>query len=125
MPSGLKSKSLLADYNLIIDEVLDPFSPFQGVSPVDFQSDYLGFELVCISEDGLVVPTKAWDQRVAQNGKTFDQNMYHMAKSGSLYSLDNRLFITTIPSELLTKPKTVTVLTFLSEGSIFLHHIKS
>ncbi len=124
VPKGHKQVSLLCDYHLIIDEVLNPFEQFQGVSAHEFNSDYLGLGLVSIDQTGLISPTMAWDDRVAQGSKTFDPNLYYRAKSGSLYQTKGDLFVSTIPLELLTKSKSVTVLTFLNEGSFFRYYLE-
>lgn len=124
VPSGLSMNSPLADYNLIIDEVLDPFDQFRGVSPFDFRRDYIGLGLVECGSNNQVSPTKEWDERMAAKSQTFNTKLYEAAKSGSLYFENGTMLIAAIPLELLTKPKLVTVLTFLCEGSFFVHYIR-
>lgn len=63
VPRGLRQASPLEKYNLIIDEVLNPFDIYQGVSSKEFESDYLSFDMVTVTKDGLVSPTPTWDDR--------------------------------------------------------------
>lgn len=115
---------LLDDYNLVIDEVVNPFEVEQTVRKVDFDQDYLGLELAKELKDGRIVPTKLWDEKYQQGSKTFSPSLYEKAKSGGLYRMGQNLFVLTIPTELLLKPKSVTIYTYLSEGSLLLQFLK-
>ena len=120
-------KHLLDDYNLIIDEVVDPFEPVASIRPVDFDKDYVGLGMAVIHPDGRVEPTASWDQRYREDSKTFQPGIYEQAKSGALYKVEDGLFVLTIPVELLLRPKSVTIYTYLSGGSIllqFLHKLQ-
>ncbi len=120
----IRTKHILDDYNLIIDEVVNPFESEKTVRPVDFDEDYVGLGMATVHKDGRVEPTPLWDKRYAQNNKTFNPALYEKAKSGALYKLSEGLFILTIPMELLLKPKTVTIYTYLSEGSVLLQFLR-
>jgi hypothetical protein len=125
-PMGFKvrTKHMLDDYNLLIDEVINPFEHEQSVKPIEFDEDYVALGMAEVHEDGRVEPTPKWDTRYDQGSRTFDRGLYEKAKSGALYKLSEGLFILTVPMELLTRPKTVTIYTYLSEGSVLLHFLR-
>lgn len=122
-------QSLLHDYNLIIDEVVNPFEVEGGTQPRDFARDYVENGMATVDPiTGKAEPTGKWDERFREGGKTFKPALYEQAKSGALYVVDSKLFVMTIPMELLLKPKSVTIYTYLSEGTIllqFLRHLQT
>ena len=118
------TKNMLDDYNLIIDEVIAPFEHVQTVKPLEFDMDYIELGMALIRKDGRVEPTAEWDKRYAEGSRTFDRRLYENAKSGGLYKLSEGLFVLTVPVELLLRPKTVTIYTYLSEGSVLLHFLR-
>jgi hypothetical protein len=120
----IKMKHLLTPYNLIIDEVVDPFELDSTVRRVDFDEDYLNDGLALELPDGRIEPTDLWDKKYQQGSRTFSSSLYEKAKSGGLYRLGEKLFVLTIPTELLLKPKSVTIYTYLSEGSLLLQFLK-
>jgi hypothetical protein len=69
-------------------------------------------------------PTSLWDKRYAEGSCTFKRDLYEKAKSGALYRLADGLFILTIPTELLLRPKSTTIYSYLSEGSILLQFLR-
>lgn len=111
---------LLDDYNLIIDEAIDPFDTVSTVTPNDFQKDYVELGMVQVCPDGKISPTSLWDVRYRDGGQTFDRGLYEQAKSGALYMVQDKLFVLTIPTELMLRPKSVTIYTYLSSGTVFL-----
>ena len=115
---------LLDDYHLIVDEVVDPFQTITDVSIREFQKDYVDLGLASIAEDGLVVPSPEWEHRFYAGSRTFSPALFEAAKSGALYMLSDSLFVLTIPMELLLRPKTTTVYTYLSEGTILLAFLR-
>lgn len=119
-----KVEHLLDDYNLIIDEVVDPFQVDQTVRTADFDEDYLKEGLAEELEDGQIVPTTRWDKKYEQGSKTYNRELYEKAKSGGLYRMDEKLFVLTVPIELFLRPKTITIYTYLSEGSLLLKFLQ-
>lgn len=115
-----ETKHLLDEYNLIVDEVINPFEVDQTIRRVDFNEDYIAMGLVNVNPDGRVVPTTLWDEKYEQGSRTFNRALYEKAKSGALYRLGERLFVLTIPTELFLRPKSVTIYTYLSDGSLLL-----
>jgi len=114
------TQHLLADYNFIIDEVVEPFSLEPTVRIADFDEDYIGLGLAEVKPNGMVHPTPLWDARYQQGNRTFRRDLYEKAKSGALFKMSDNLFVLTMPVELLTKPKSVTFYTYMSEGSLLL-----
>jgi hypothetical protein len=118
-------QSVLHDYNLIIDEVVNPFEVEGGTQPRDFARDYVENCMATVDPiTGKAEPTNKWDERFREGGKTFKRALYEQAKSGALYVVDGKLFVMTIPMELLLKPKSVTIYTYLSEGTILLQFLR-
>ncbi|WP_171122399.1 MULTISPECIES: hypothetical protein [unclassified Ruegeria] len=115
---------LIDGYNLIIDEVVNPFEVEQTVRKVDFDTAYLGLGMAKEEPDGRIVPTEMWDELYHKGNKTFDRSLYDKAKSGALYRISEKLFVLSIPKELLLKPKSVTIYTYLSEGSVLLQYLQ-
>ncbi|MBY6158053.1 hypothetical protein [Pseudooceanicola nitratireducens] len=120
----VRTGHLLDDYHLIIDEVVDPFEIEQTVRQTDFDEDYIKMGLAVVHSDGRVEPTELWDEKYRAGSKTFSPALYQKAKSGGLYRLGETLFVLTIPTELLLRPKSVTIYTYLSEGSVLLHFLR-
>lgn len=118
------SGHLLDDYNLIIDEVITPFEHATTVKPTEFSQDYVELGMARIESDGRVVPTEKWDRTYDAGNRTFNRGLYEKAKSGALYKVSDNLFVLTVPFELLTRPKTVTIYTYLSQGSVLLHFLR-
>lgn len=118
-------KSVLHDYHLIIDEVVNPFEVENGTQPRDFEKDYVGLGMATVDAiTGQAEPTAAWDERHREGCQTFKPSLYERAKSGALYVVDSKLFIMTIPLELLLNPKSVTIYTYMSEGTILLQFLR-
>lgn len=111
---------LLDDYNLIIDEAIDPFDTVSTVTPNDFQKDYVELGMAHVCPDGKISPTSLWDARYRDGGQTFNRALYEQAKSGALYTVQDKLFVLTIPTELMLRPKSVTIYTYLSSGTVLL-----
>lgn len=108
----------------MIDEVINPFDQYTLIKRNEFRTIYLG-NLVTVSESGLLQPTKEWDDLV-QGGvtDTYPIHFYDIVKSAGVYYINDGLFVLTIPLELLTRPKSVQVLTFLSHGSFLRKYLE-
>ncbi len=123
MPNIHGKASLLAPYNLVIDEVINPFEQYKNVKATDFKHVYTD-NLLEVAESGLVSTTDKWDKLIEEGVTAYPVEFYDKVKSGGLRFVDDGLLVLTIPLELLTKPKEVKVLTFLSEGSFFRRYIE-
>ncbi|MDZ4085211.1 MAG: hypothetical protein U1E69_00245 [Tabrizicola sp.] len=111
-------------YHLIIDEVVDPFTTENSVRKVDFDEDYIAGGLAVLHDDGRIEPTAIWDDKYQRGSKTYNRALYERAKSGALYRLKENLYVTTLPTELFFNTKSVTVYTYLSEGSLLLPFLR-
>lgn len=120
-----KTTSLLQDYTVIIDEAITPFECFGAVTPADFERDYVENGMADVDEEGRVVPTEKWDRRYKEGSKTFLPQVYERAKAGALYRVERNLYVTTVPSELLTRVKEVQIYTYLAEGSVLFKHLEN
>jgi hypothetical protein len=104
--------------------VVEPFKKEDAVKKVDFTEDYINDGLAVIRADGRVEPTEKWDRKYNNGSQTFSPALYEKAKSGGLYRVREDLFVVTTPMELLLRPKTVTIYTYLSAGSVLLQFLK-
>lgn len=114
----------LDDYHIIIDEVLDVVEPARGKSPRSFQEFYLDDGYATVLEDGLVLPTRRWDDDHKLVADTLDLGLYHLAKSGTLHWVDGSFFIWALPVALLRCGRSFTVYTYLAEGSLMLAYLR-
>ncbi len=121
----IKTTSLLQDYTVIIDEAITPFECFGAVTPADFERDYVENGMAAVDEEGRVVPTEKWDRRYTEGSQTFLPQVYERAKAGALYRVERNLYVTTVPTELLTRVKNVEVYTYLAEGSVLFRHLQN
>lgn len=117
---GLARDGLLEEYDVFIDEVPEPIKAAESVSVGDFQHVLQADEWVSVDKvSGQVLPTFKW-RMAQQNGATglFPQ-IYNQADTEQLFTgNDGELFVLAIPTELLTAGKSLTILTYLSEGSL-------
>jgi len=112
-------------YKVIIDEVPD------AVSPSDFNLDlksftefYIDSGYCSLRKDGLVVMT---DKGLEEEGRlklALDESLISSINSGRLYYDGKKNFIQTLPTSLFTHTGGLIVLTFLSEGSLFLKFLE-
>jgi len=72
---------------------------------------------------GLIKPTQKWIERQELVSDTLSANILRSAMSGCLYLQDNRMFVWALPTTILNAGKSLTVLTYKSEGSMFLSYL--
>ncbi len=111
-------ESLLDDYIIIIDEVLDPLSSPNGAKTISWKTFYIDGGYVEIDDDNKVHVTALWDEQHEDVDDTLSLNLYKYAKTGCLYCLDDKFFMLAMPGELLTAGLSVTIYTYQSEGSV-------
>lgn len=124
VPSNFEHQSSLACYTIYIDEVINPFNQYDNITDNDFRKLYIEGGFATVQKDGLILPTEKWDILNNSGVRVLSRPFYMKCKASSLYYINEKLFILTVPLELLTKPKAVNVLTFLSEGSFFLQYVR-
>ena len=117
-------QGLLNDYHIIIDEVPDVCEQVRDKNPRSIDEFYLKNGYITVAEDGLVTATQKWDDLHQEVADTLDTKIYHYAKSGCLYLLNQSLFIWAIPLDLLTAGQSVTIMTYMAEGSMLVSYLK-
>ena len=121
----LAKAGLLDDYHIIIDEVPDIVHPIASKSSTSIQEFYLASGYMEVDEDsGLIKPTRKWIERHDQVSDTLSPEILSAAMSGCLYLQDNKMFIWALPATILQAGRSLTVLTYKSEGSMFLSYLR-
>jgi hypothetical protein len=120
----LAAAGLLDDHHIFIDEVLDVVQPVPGPTSKSFQEFYLDKGYVFQRRDGLIIPTNKWDEDFTQVSDTLQSRLYRLARSRSLYRVDGEFFLWALPEVLLRAGKSMTVLTYLAEGSLMLAYMR-
>jgi len=115
---------LLDNYHIIIDEVLDVVQTVPGKTPLSFDEFYLNGGYAVEGDDGLVIPTEKWDQRYELVSDTLDSRLYRMAKAKTLYRVDKKFFLRALPASLFKAGRSLTVYTYMAEGSLMLAYLK-
>ncbi|WP_312806543.1 hypothetical protein [Agrobacterium cavarae] len=120
----LAAAGLLDDHHIFIDEVLDVVQPVPGPTSKSFQEFYLDKGYVFQRRDGLIIPTNKWDEDFSQVSDTLQSRLYRLARTRSLYRVDGEFFLWALPEVLLRAGKSMTVLTYLAEGSLMLAYMR-
>ena len=116
---------LLDNYHIIIDEVPDIVHPIASKSSTSIQEFYVASGYMEVDEDsGLIKPTQKWIEQQDQVSDTLSSKILSAAMSGSLYLQDDKMFIWALPSIILQAGRSLTVLTYKSEGSMFLSYLR-
>lgn len=109
--------SFFEDYDLILDEVLDP------IKVLDMTSD----DIKIAMQQGLVV-TNSNTGEVSYTGDNYQGKFYQQLKkycaTANVIYLDGRLLVWAFPPEIFQCFKSVTVLTYLFEGSLLAAYFK-
>ena len=121
----LANAGLLDDYHIIIDEVPDIVHPIASKSSTSIQEFYVASGYMEVDEEsGLIKPTQKWIEQQDQVSDTLSPKILTAAMSGCLYLQDNKMFIWALPSTILQAGRSLTVLTYKSEGSMFLSYLR-
>jgi hypothetical protein len=120
------SRTDLSEYDLIIDEVFDCVEAVHGISESAFDRVYVGDGYATVDKiTGRVTPTQKWIELAEKVAPTIRLDLFRRAKQGSLYKVDGQgFFVSLVPVELFTSPRSCTVLTYLAEGSIMAGYLK-
>ena len=121
----LAKAGLLDDYHIIIDEVPDIVHPIASKSSTSVQEFYIASGYMEVDEvSGLIKPTQKWIERQDQVSDTLSSKILTAAISGCLYLQDNNMFIWALPTTILQAGRSLTVLTYKSEGSMFRSYLR-
>lgn len=120
----LASAGLLSGYHIIIDEVPNVVQAIATKSKTSIDEFYIDAGFVVVDEvSGLVRPTQKWIESQDQVSDTLSPRILNAAKSGCLYLQDRQLFIWALPEIILQSGLSLTVLTYKSEGSLFVAYL--
>ena len=113
------------NYHVIIDEVPNAVSVLENqLYPENFKEFYIDNGYFKLENTGLILPTEKVLEEEDRLKNALDETLINNIKSGRVYFDGNKNFIKTIPTSLFTETDTLTVLTFLSKGTLFLKFLK-
>lgn len=124
----LAKEGLLLSYDVIIDEVLDvahcvtneivtPGAKARGVTARSWKGLYLDEGFATTDPiTGLVSPTEKWEQK--QDLPELSIKLFNMAMADSLFAVGDNVLVWELPPVLLKAVGSLTVYTFLAEGSL-------
>lgn len=120
------SQTDLSEYDLIIDEVFDCVEAVHGISESAFDRVYVGDGYASVDkETGRVVPSQKWIELAEKVAPTIRLDLFRKARQGSLYKVEGQgFFVSLVPVELFTTPRSCTVLTYLADGSIMAGYLR-
>ncbi|MEX0318466.1 MAG: DEAD/DEAH box helicase family protein [Ruegeria sp.] len=123
----LQQADLMADYEIIVDEAPNPVTNINTIDADAFNEAVVGcgYATVC-PKAGQVRPTMAWikwqREKLGSDGEpTFSNGLhpeiYKPAIQGQLHVDNNGIFAVATPNQVLLAGRSLTVMTFLSEGT--------
>lgn len=115
---------LLNDYHVIIDEVLDVVTKETFCSEGSYKQVYLGGQFVTEDADGKVTPTDKWHEVYEDIADTLSVAHYRMACAGTLFHVGKGEFLKAMPLRLLQEARSVSIYTYMAEGSMMLAYVK-
>lgn len=123
------SRTDLSEYHVLIDEVFDCVEAIYGVTEETFEAVYLGEGYATVDPaTGRVSPTAKWaalSQEAAKLTLSVRDDLYQKAEQGSLYKVDGKgFFVSIVPVELFTSPRSCTVLTYQAESSQMVGYLR-
>lgn len=117
-------EGLLEDYDIIIDEVPDVVKSVTSKSKTSIQEFYVDTGYIDVDVDtGLVRPTQKWWQNRDEVSDTLSLKILKSAETGCLYLQDGQMFIWALPSSILTAGRSLTIMTYKSEGSMLIAYL--
>lgn len=112
-------------YQVIIDEVPNTVSVIKSsLDAVSFKEFYVNTGYFSIEKDGHVLATPDGAKEELRLKNALDETLIRKIKSRMIYYDGKKNFIEVIPTALFTHTKKLTVLTFLSEGALFLRFLR-
>ena len=116
---------LLDDYDIIIDEVPEVVKMVTSKSKTSIQEFYIDAGYMDVdSATGLVRPTMKWWNNREEVSDTLSPKILDFAETGCLYLQEGKMFIWALPQSILTAGRSVTVMTYKSEGSMLLAYLR-
>ena len=116
---------LLDDYDIIIDEVPEVVKMVTSKSKTSIQEFYLDTGYMDVdATTGLVRPTMKWWHHRDDVSDTLSPKILNFAETGCLYLQEGKMFIWALPQSILNAGRSVTVMTYKSEGSMLLAYLR-
>jgi len=120
----LMRDGLLDDYDIIIDEVPEVVKMVTSKSKRSIKEFYVDAGYMDVEPTtGLVRPTMKWWHNRDEVSDTLSPKILNFAETGCLYLQDGKMFIWALPQSILTAGRSVTVMTYKSEGSMLLAYL--
>lgn len=118
-------EGIFADYTVIIDEVVNTVKPLtRNPSKGSWEELYVNKGYVRVDqESGQAFPTQQWVETHEAIADTLSLEIYHAAKSGTLYVHDSNTLVWALPKQLLNAGKALLVYTYLSHGSLMVAYL--
>lgn len=120
---GLVRQGLLEGYHIIIDEVPDVLEVVGSISKISLEEFYVGLGYVKLDDDGRLRPTKKWQEYSDVVSDTLSSKVFNLASLGLLHHFDDEFIIWGYPKELLSAGLSVTVMTYLAEGTLLYRYL--
>lgn len=124
----LAQEGLLLGYDVMIDEVLSVVRNVSsevltrsaketGVTTASWKGLYLDHGFATVDDKtGMVSPTEEWERKFEL--PELSKPLFHMAKAESLFAVGDNVLVWELPPVLLKAVGSLTVYTFLAEGSL-------
>lgn len=113
---------MLADYEIVIDEVIAVADSTISVNKRSWKDLYVNPGYVHVDPlDGRVIPTGRWDE---DYDDTLDPSIRVAANSGRLFHIADGTLLKVIPGELMQAGRSLTVYTYKAEGSLMFAYLK-
>lgn len=116
---------LLLGYDVLVDEVLsvahsvtqEVMNSGKGVSIQSWKGLYIEHGFATVDPDtGMVHPTDEWERK--QHLPELSDTLFNMAKAESLFAVGDNVLVWELPPILLKAVGSLTIYTFLAEGSL-------
>jgi len=116
---------LLDDNDIIIDEVPEVVKMVTSKSKTSIQEFYLDTGYMDVdATTGQVRPTMKWWHHRDDVLDTLSPKILNFAETGCLYLQEGKMFIWALPQSILNAGRSVTVMTYKSEGSMLLAYLR-
>ena len=115
----LCSMGLLDEYKIIIDEVPEAVTAVATISKRSAEEFYLRTGYLSVDDNGLCSTTPKWEEKKNEVSDTLNPKIMASAEGGNLYLTPQGTFIMALPEMLFYRCSSLTVLTYMSEGSYF------
>ena len=121
----LAQEGLLLGYDVMVDEVLsvahsvthEVANSGKGVSIQSWKGLYIEHGFATVDPDtGMVYPTPEWETK--QHLPELSDTLFNMAKARSLFAVGDNVLVWELPPILLKAVGSLTIYTFLAEGSL-------